>query len=179
MKGMAGPPLNTERRTLPVTRYALPVTRHRICGSFPLVAFVAFHMTELVAVETVVRGAAERHHELAGQIETLGKGVLLRLCELAVQDPEPNATHLNPPDFGRHLAGSQTVVRTVFDVAILARVALEIAKASLADAAKLAGQLKLERERRALDYVTDDHVKAIAASAVELRKSHPQITQST
>ena len=102
-------------------------------------------MTELVAVENVVRGAAERHHELAGQLDALGKGVFLRLCEFAVQDPEPNATHFDPQDFGQHLAGSQTVVRTVLEVTILARVALEIAKTSLADAAALAGQLKLER----------------------------------
>jgi hypothetical protein len=124
-------------------------------------------MTELVTVENVVRGAAERHHELAGQIETLGKGVFLRLCEFAVQDPEPNATHVDQPDFGEHLAGSQTVVRTVFEVTILARVALEIAKISLADPARLAGQLKLERERRALNHVSDEHVEAIAAAAVE------------
>ena len=119
-------------------------------------------MTELVAVENLVRGAAERHHELAGQIETLGKGVFLRLCEFAVQDPEPNATHLDQLDFGQHLAGSQTVVRTVLEVTILVRVALEIAKTSLADVTRLAGQLKLERERRALNHVTDAHVRAVA-----------------
>jgi hypothetical protein len=89
----------------------------------------------------------------------------LRLCELAVQDPEPNATHIEQPDFGQHLAGSQAVVRTVFEVTILARVALEIAKTSLADAAALAAQLKLERERRDLNHVTDDHISALSASA--------------
>jgi hypothetical protein len=126
-------------------------------------------MTELVAVENVVRGAVERHRELAGQIDTLGKGVFLRLCELAVQDPEPNATHIEQPDFGQHLAGSHAVIRTVFEVTILARVALEIAKTSLADAAALAGQLKLERERRDLNHVTDDHMKAVAEAAVARR----------
>ena len=133
-------------------------------------------MTELVAVENVVRGAAERHHELAGQIDTLGKGVFLRLCEYAVQDPEPNASHVDQPDFGQHLAGSQAVVRTVLEVAILARVALEIAKTSLADPARLAGQLKLERERRALTHVTDDHVNAVAAAAVEPRGSDRRLS---
>lgn len=133
-------------------------------------------MTELVAVENVVRGAAERHHELAEQIDTLGKGAFLRLCEIAVEDPEPNATHVDRPDFGQHLAGSQTVVRTVFEVAILARVALGIAKTSLADAAALAEQLKLERERRALHHVADHHLKAIAAAGVEARGSDHRLS---
>jgi hypothetical protein len=132
-------------------------------------------MTELVAVENVVRGAAGRHDGLARQIDALGKGAFLRLCECAVQNPEPNATRVDQPDFGQHLAVSETVVRTVLEVTILARVALEIAKTSLADAAALAGQLKIERERRALHHVTDDHVQAIAAAAVEPRGSDRRV----
>ena len=132
-------------------------------------------MTELVAVENIVRNAAERHHELAGQIDTLGKGVFLRLCEFVVQDPEPNAARIDQPDFGQHLAGSETDVRTVLEVTILARVALEIAKTSLADALALAEQLKVERERRALHHVTDAHATVIAAAAVEPRGSDRRV----
>jgi hypothetical protein len=42
----------------------------------------------------------------------------------------------------------------------------------------LAGQLKLERERRAPDQVSDEHVTAVAAAAVESRKGGPSGMQN-
>jgi hypothetical protein len=128
-------------------------------------------MTELVAVESLVLAAAAHHPELGKQIEALGKGVLLRICEVAVQDPEPNAARADQLDFGQSLAAPSPVVKTVFETAVLARIALEIVKTSLADPERLAEQLRVERERRALNGLTDAYAKAVATAAVEARGS--------
>ncbi|HEY0792631.1 MAG TPA: hypothetical protein VGD78_16325 [Chthoniobacterales bacterium] len=62
-------------------------------------------MTELAAVESLVLEAATRDRELGQQLEALGKGVLLTLCELAVQDPEPNASRVRQLQLGQKLPG--------------------------------------------------------------------------
>ena len=133
-------------------------------------------MTELAAVESLVRGAGTQNPELGKQIEALGKSVLLSLCELAVQDSEPNASRIDQLQLGRNLPAGPEVLKTVFEVTVLARLALHIVKASLADAARLGTQLEVERERHSLGAVTDDYIHALANAAVERRGSDRQIS---
>jgi hypothetical protein len=133
-------------------------------------------MTELAAVESLVLGAGAHNPELGKQIEALGKGVLRSLCELAVQDSEPNTSRINELHFGQKLPAGPEILRTMFEIVVLARLALHIVKASLADAVKLGDQLRVERERHCLEKVSVDHIRALANAAVERRGSERQIS---